>query len=82
MVALLILQDEPHDQGDHRISASLSHKRILRQCTLLGPGVPLDRFEEPLDGAGRRPTGRFEFNWKAVHTLHQRRVRRNRFCAR
>lgn len=56
MVALVIFQDEPHEQRDDRASAGVSHELVLGECVLLGAGVPLHRFEQPLDRAAYRPT--------------------------
>jgi hypothetical protein len=55
MVALLILQDEPHDQGDDRVSAGLSDELVLGESVLLGGGVALDRVKQPLDRAAFGP---------------------------
>src|SRR5437867_4486754 len=49
MVALLIFQDESHDQGNDRVSAGLCYKFVLRERVLLGAGVARRRFKQPLD---------------------------------
>ncbi len=54
-MALLVFQDQPHDQGDNRVSAGFSHERILRECVLLGARVPLHCFQERPERAGVGP---------------------------
>ena len=75
MVALLILQDEPHDQRHDRVSTGLSHELILGECVLFGGGVPLHRLKQPVDRAACRPMGLWLCNWKPLETFCERGVR-------
>src|SRR5579859_7636908 len=70
MVALLIIEDEPHDQGDHRVSAGPGDELVLGERVLLGAGVALHGLQEPLDRAAFGPVVYRSCNRKAVRAFN------------
>ena len=70
MVALLVLENESHDQGNDRVSAGLSHEFVLGESVLLGPGVALHCLQETLGRAAFGPVVYSGCNRKAVRAFN------------
>ena len=73
VMALLVIQDQPHHQSDHRVAAGHRKLFVLHECVSLGTGMPINCVQQPLNRARLRPVLWLDLDWQTIEPIDERR---------